>query len=206
MHGRNLTGSIANLFPLDVFIRDNRHAYDAFIYGFQQEKSLSAEIMMTLQTTVELRMLFFLRSQQIHNTINAEILSSLFKYIRAEIYNTINVKVDYRLLKYIRKEIVNSLSTLVTVSLKKILSPSDLPFGFIIGTIDRGKVIADIENYFISDIEDLTIYELCEGLTGTRHGLRIGLVRPLRISDIENFTVAQIQNRTIEDICFVRIH
>ena len=148
MHGRNLTGSIANVFPLDVFIRDNRHAYDAFIYGFQQEKSLSAEIMMNIQSTVELKMLFFLRSQVIHNTISAEVFSSLFKYIRTEIYNSASAKIDCCLLKHIRKEIINSLSALITVSLTKIISPNDLLFGFVIGTIDRGKVVADIENYF----------------------------------------------------------
>lgn len=206
MHGRNLTGSVANVFPLDVFIRDNRHAYDAFIYGFQQEKSLSAEIMMTLQTTMELKVLFFLRSQDIQNALDAEILAGLFKYITAEINNSFDVNIDKSLIKYMRKEIVNSLSTLMTVSLKKILNPSDLPLGFLIGSIDRGRVIADIENFLLSDIEDLTVYELCEGLTGTRHGLRIGLVRPLRIADIEHFTISQIQNRTIDNICFARIH
>ena len=206
MHGRNLTGSIANVFPLDVFIRDNRHAYDAFIYGFQQEKSLSAEMMMNLQSTVELKVLFLLRSQIVHNTLNAEVFPSLFKHIRTEIYNTVNSKIDYRLLKHIRKEIAASLSALITVTIMKTLSSNNLPLEFIIGTIDRGKVITDIENYLTSDNEDLANYDLREGLAGTRRGLRVGLVRPIRVSDIEHFTVAQIQNRTIEEICFVRIH
>ena len=207
MHGRNLTGSVANVFDLDVFIRDNRHDYDAFIFGFAQQQSISAEIAMTFAATVEMKVLFYLRSQDIHNALEMqEVLVNLKKYIRFDIPMTINANMKYSLIKRIRKEIINSLEVKITISLRKVMAANDdACIGFTVATIDRGKVMSDIEDFAISDIENMTVDALTAGIIGTQFGLRVGLIRPLVIANIQDLRISQIQNRTIEDICFTRI-
>ena len=206
MSKRNLPRSIANITNLDAFIKNNQHFYDRFIYGFQQERSISADIAMAFSHTIEMKLLFYMRTFDFHHAIDMDIQFLLEKFMRAEIPMTIEGEIGSALIKEMRQEILHSLNTKINVALRKILRPDDIPMSFLVGTIDRGKAIADIQDFHISDIETLTIDELCAGFTGTQVGFRIGLVKSLRIVDIQHLTIAQIQNRTIEGICFTRVH
>jgi len=205
MHGRFLTGSVANVFPLDADFQNNRHHFEAGVYGFQRDKGLYAEIVKTIQSEILVKLLMFLRSPDLIHNISAELTLELLKCIRADIYNTLESEIDIHLIKQVRAELINHLASEITIFLQKKMAANDAVMGVTIGTIDKGKVIADIQDLLMSDIQDLTISDIATDLTMMQHGLRLGVVKPLRISDIQDFTIAQIQDKTIDEICFVRI-
>jgi len=207
MHGRNLTGSTANVFDLDVFVRDNQHRYEAFLYGFQQQLSISGEVIKAFSATIEMKALFWIRSHDIKNVLEMkELLVGLVKYLRVEIPTTFEADITYSLVMQMRSEIINTLEARITVSVKRVMYATEgVNMAFVVGTIDRGRLIADIENLSLADIEGMTIEQLTAGITGTQHGLRLGLVKPMVIANIQDLTLAQLQDRTIESICFTRV-
>jgi hypothetical protein len=187
-------------------IRENRHYYDAFLYGFQQEKSISAEIMMVLQTTMEMQLLFFMRTAPMHHVINIDnMVLQIDKHARALVPHHIDLKMALSMEKRMRGDFIQCLEAKIDVALLIVMRALATEMTVLIGTLNRGKVIRDIENLLLYDIQDLTIEKLCEG-TEVVYGLRVGLIRPNKIVDIQHLTIAQVQNMTIQQLCFTVIH
>lgn len=156
-----------NVTSLDAYVRYNRHFYDAFIYGFQHEHSLSSEIAMALSATIEMKMLFFLTTHRINNAIDIDITMEVEKFLRAEIPNTVDISIDFQLFKYLRREIFNCITPSIAITIRSIVQLPNLPMGMTVGSergINIGLVrlmrISDIHNRMISEIQDLQLDDI----------------------------------------------
>ena len=206
MHGRSLTRGLANVISLDLELRNHRHNHTAAIYGFNRVKSIAAQIQMEFKSTIKMLVMLVIRANDIHGNLRMrELRLNLFKNIRADVHMAISGAMNLNVIKHIRAEPNMEIKSNMDVRVFKNIRAEDIHASFIIGAVNQGRLITDIENCYVSDIEHDTVEEICEGLAETRHGLRLGVVKMMYISDIEDLKLAHIQNRTINDISMIRV-
>ena len=162
MDRKCLSKNYANINDIDIYIRDNVHQYEAFIYGLQQDLNLSADITMKLTAMLEIKQLFRLVSDEISMNFSAESLTTeILSFMRSSIDMRFQSIIDAQIQKSILTSIKMDLNSIINITVLSILRAKELTHGFIIGTLETDRTLYDIKELYLNDISEMTLSELC---------------------------------------------
>ena len=180
MEDRCPEATTGNLIDLNVEIRSNIHHVNMYIYGIQQDKTISAEIKMALISDIVAKLFIFL------NTVFAMNLR-------------IN-ELDFFLEKCARANHDMNVVPSVGVMLDKVMKTA-LPLGI------HSSIVAAIRKFMKANIFHHSILTGTFLATGAQtEGLKVGLVKTRLISEIQDLYIADIEDLTIDDLCYIRIN
>lgn len=200
MHGRGLTQNIANITETDVCIKPNIHKYERIVYGFQQEKTLMAEIFMTMNAEILLKLYMNLRFEPInmHISINDLILRDV-KNTRLESIMAFDVNIGLNAIKQMRFESINSFTATLRPSLNSYMKTEEINMSVQIGTLDFGKRMNKLKPFRMNELKNKKMNELRQDIKEV-YGLKIGLIKRTRMRDLRGLRMNQLKNRRMQDI------
>ncbi len=121
MNGRCATQGRGNLVDLDVYIRDNKHKYNAFVYGLKQNKVIDVEIPMSAEAELFLKKIFYLSAQSDNSLTINDIKLMVDKATSMKTESDLNTLVSFTVDKQVRTQSLLEMSLEVKAFVLKII-------------------------------------------------------------------------------------
>jgi len=174
-------GDLTNISSANGVMLNNKHVYEAYLFGFKRIYSLLADIYTTFDAQIIAQKLFVLRAYIINTLVMNELYVALDKRIRADIMMALDISLNAVLTKYaranldmsldidfnntgvisiVKAEIPNEILIDTNIFIKKILR-KNISTTFSIGRFRSAAFVSDVENKTIADVQNMTIYDFC---------------------------------------------
>jgi hypothetical protein len=145
MRGRCLTGANTNVADIEVFVRNNIHEYQAFVSGVHQERALLADVVLKYESSVLLKLISYLRSQEINIDIGGgDILITATKLLRLISNMDVENKVNLNFIKNLRMLSELSSSAKIKIYPTKTLKFPDIYMLAMLGSHKEGAAADEL--------------------------------------------------------------